>query len=545
AIHSIRLTAVISEDLEAISRTLLPVSEKIARVNVLVLEQGIELQRLIGAADGTESSDYVVEAESRLKESHTLVLTAFERTRALLDPEAEENEHGSMNAGDLLERIDDIEAAYNDFFIHGLKLIESRAQDDQALFATLIAKLDVQQDGIDASIVALRRHAQDVTNDALRLADQMEHRLLITNITLTTLAFVMGLGFAIIITRTLMRAVRNLVQGTEAIENGDLDTEVAVVSHDEIGRLTGSFNHMVGELRLKERIKDTFGKYVDPRIVTNLLESSEFSEPGGERREMTVLFIDLKGFTSISEALEPDDLVRMINSFFGHMTNAIADNGGVVDKFMGDAVMAYWGPPFSGTDDHASLACKAAFEAFTHLEKFRTDVRGELGEKADDLDIDLRIGVSTGDMIVGTIGSRVSMNYTVMGDPVNLGSRLEGASKAYGTHVLISERTRELAADTIIVREVDSIRVKGKHIPTKIYELVGLGADSVKSNDKFAEGLNRYRAQDWESAASAFQASLAENPADSVSRVYLDRIAHFRATPPEADWDGVWVFESK
>lgn len=172
---------------------------------------------------------------------------------------------------------------------------------------------------------------------------------------------------------------------------------------------------MVGELRLKERIKDTFGKYMDRRIVSNLLDHPEFAEPGSERREMTVMFIDLKGFTSISEALEPNDFVKMINRFFSHMTDAISENKGVVDKFMGDAVMAYWAPPFAGGDEHAHLACRAAVEALDYLEKFRDDVKRELGEKAIDLDIDLRIGVSTGEMIVGTVGSRVSMNYTIMG----------------------------------------------------------------------------------------------------------------------------------
>ena len=347
----------------------------------------------------------------------------------------------------------------------------------------------------------------------------------------------------------LVRAVRSLVAGTEAVESGNLDTEVPVTSTDEVGRLTGSFNHMVGELRLKERIKDTFGKYMDPRIVSNLLDHPEFAEPGGERREMTVMFIDLKGFTSISEKLAPDDLVHVINEFFGHMTEAISENSGVVDKFMGDAVMAFWGPPFTGPDEHSGLACLAAVEALDHLDRFRSDVARELGAEADGLEIDLRIGISTGDMIVGTIGSKASRSFTVMGDPVNLGSRLEGANKAYGTHVLISERTRELAAADVNARELDLIRVKGKTEPTRIYELMPLpGGQALlpaSGGTPFQAGLEAYRRQDWDSAERAFRDFLGDRPGDSASEVYLARIAQLRAEPPPAQWDGVWVFESK
>jgi adenylate cyclase len=231
------------------------------------------------------------------------------------------------------------------------------------------------------------------------------------------------------------------------------------------------------------------------------------------------------------------------------MTEAISDNSGVVDKFMGDAVMAYWGPPFTGPDEHAGLACRAAAQALEHLVRFRQDVARELGAEADGLDIDLRIGVSTGDMIVGTIGSKASRSFTVMGDPVNLGSRLEGANKAYGTHVLISERTRELAAADANARELDLIRVKGKAEPTRIYELLppaeGQALLPAPDEAPFQAGLDAYRRQDWEAAERAFREILEAQPDDSASSIYLERITHLRSEPPPRGWDGVWVFETK
>ncbi|NKB57447.1 MAG: HAMP domain-containing protein [Alphaproteobacteria bacterium] len=348
-------------------------------------------------------------------------------------------------------------------------------------------------------------------------------------------------------TRVLVRSVRNLVAGAQAVEEGDLDTIVAKTSTDEIGSLTDSFNHMIGELRLKERIKDTFGKYMDPRIVTRLLDRPEVAEPGGARRNMTVMFIDLKGFTSISEKLSPHDLVKMINRFFDHMTEAIAENGGVVDKFMGDAVMAFWGPPFTSPQEHGTLACRAALAAVARLDDFRAEVVAELGADARDLEIDLRIGVSTGAMIVGTVGSHVSKSFTVVGDPVNLGSRLEGANKAYGTHILVADETRAMTEDSSLqFREIDLLRVKGKNEPIRVFELVAAGSTLGEEECReFERGLAAYRAGDWEIGETAFGVVCAAVPDDLPSRTYIERIAHFRNTPPPNNWDGVWILDAK
>ncbi len=531
AVYSIHLTATISKELETIAHKNLPVTEAVSRVNVSILEQGLLLQRLFvfGEPKGNDR-DFFVEIGKTIKEE-------FQATQTLLDSERGDNQHLVKAISVLKADIAAIEREYLAFEAHGLLLLAAREAGQNDKFSRLFPQLNERQDSVDQEISGLHAHVQELTGWAVERTAKNEKFLLFVNSLLTGLAALSGLGVAALITRSLVRNVRNLVTGTQAVEGGDLDSEVKVATDDEIGKLTESFNHMVGELRLKERIKETFGKYMDPRIVSNLLDHPEFTEPGGERREMTVMFIDLKGFTSISEILAPDDLVHMINSFFGHMTDAISKNNGVVDKFMGDAVMAYWGPPFTDPDEHAALACTAALEALRHLEKFRQDVRRGIGKDADGLDIDLRIGISSGQMIVGTVGSRASMNYTIMGDPVNLGSRLEGANKAYGTRILVSERTRELAKPEILSREIDVIRVKGKLEPVRVHELLGDATD----RNGFTDGLDAYRNQDWGKAETSFR----KLPDDPASQVYLQRIAQLRTTPPPSDWDGVWVFETK
>ncbi len=551
--YSIHLTARISADLETVATRHMPVNETVARINVHVLEQGVLLQRLFILEDEAASdTDAAVLGKQRIDALDKAADQEFDKARAILNLEETDKRispHAKNAIATLAADMSSIEAQYNTFSAHALTILDARRTGDKAAYDSLLPKLDTRQDAIFAEIDNLRRHVATLTDAAVLRADRDERRLLVTNSVLTVLAAILGLGLAMLITGALVRSVRRLVAGAVRVEAGELDTEVPVTTRDEVGQLTEAFNGMVGGLRLKERIKETFGKYMDPRIVKNLLDRPEFAEPGGERREMTVMFIDLKGFTSISEKLPPDQLVQTINGFFGHMTDAISANKGVVDKFMGDCVMAYWGPPFTDADEHAELACKAALEALKHLQVFRDEVAAELGGNADEIEIDLRIGISTGEMIVGTVGSRASRSFTVMGDPVNLGSRLEGANKAYDTHVMISERTRELAGAAIQTRELDLIRVKGKVEPTRVYELCGLGGDvallPAGQSDRFDAGLLAYRKQDWPAATTAFQACLADGKDDPPSRVYLTRVAHLSDAPPPPDWDGVWVFETK
>ncbi len=489
AVYSIRLTAGISNDLSIVVNNQLPVTEAVARINVRILEQGVILQRLFVRAK--EHANLQADS-SHFDALGKKIDEEFALARRFMEAEEKADPKTRQILDTLEEDLAMIEQEYRNFEKHGRLLVKAETDDARAEFDKLLLALDEKQDAIDAEIATMRRRVEKMTGAAVLRADEEERKLLTVNTSLTILAVLLALSFAAIVTRALVRSVRDLVTGAEAIEGGNLDTEVPVTTHDEVGMLTGSFNSMVGGLRMKERIKDTFGKYMDPRIVSNLLDNPEYAEPGGEKREMTVMFIDLKGYTSISEKLAPADLVRMINDFYTHMTGAIADNKGVVDKFIGDAVMAYWGPPFTTEGEHAACACRAALAALDHLKTFREEVRRNLGAHAEGLDIDLRIGISSGEMIVGTLGSEVSRNYTVIGDPVNLGARLEGANKAYGTRVLISEYTRELAGNEIAAREIDLIRVKGKEKPTRIFEVLGSGQQQVTLDD-FSTALAAYR----------------------------------------------------
>ena len=548
AFVSVKLISDVRHELDIVSETQLPVSEAVAQVTVHILEQGILLQRLFTFAQELNPDPSMIEKTRGEYEAFRIQIgLEFEAARKLLTDRPKDSHHHTTIYDRLLPGLNEIEAHYRAYQDEAEVLISALDVGDRPTFEALLPELALAQDKVDQEVAAFRSALERLVEVAAQKANQDEILALQVNVGLTLLAIVLGLLFAAVITKRLVRSVCNLVSGTEAVEAGDLDTSVPRTTHDEIGSLTDSFNHMIGELRLKERIKDTFGKYLDPRVVTRLLDSPEVAEQGGERREMTVMFIDLKGFTSISEQLSPNELVRMINRFFNHMTKAISDHDGVVDKFMGDAVMAFWGPPFTAPDAHATLACQAALDAVSHLSKFREEVVAELGESARDLDIDLRIGISTGEMIVGTVGSDVSKSYTVIGDPVNLGARLEGANKVYGTHILVADETRgEVTDEDLQFREIDLLRVKGKVQPVRVFELVSPdGGLDPAACQEFERALADYRARDWEKSEAAFNVVDAAAGEDSASQVFAERAAHLRKYPPRPDWDGVWVLEEK
>jgi len=292
----------------------------------------------------------------------------------------------------------------------------------------------------------------------------------------------------------------------------------------------------------KQRIARTFGQYIPPELVAEMNKSGQPVEIGGESREMTVLFSDVRGFTTLSEGLSPRDLTQLMNAFLSPMTRVIQQHRGTIDKYMGDAIMAFWGAPLPDPD-HARHAVGAALAMVRRMAELDQEFR-DRGWKP----IRVGIGLNTGTMSVGNMGSDFRMAYTVMGDAVNLGSRSESLTRHYGVDVLITEYTREAVPD-LICREIDLVRVKGKDTPVRLYEPLGFAStlepEQVERLEPYHQALALYRAARWDEAEAAFTALAAAEPERQVHRLHLDRIALFRLDPPGADWDGVYTHKSK
>ncbi|MDP2852419.1 MAG: adenylate/guanylate cyclase domain-containing protein [Gallionella sp.] len=296
------------------------------------------------------------------------------------------------------------------------------------------------------------------------------------------------------------------------------------------------------ESRAKHQISGLFGQYVPPELVAEMSANPKNFTMESESREMTVMFSDMLGFTKISETLSPKDLSKLMNDYMTPMTRIIHKHRGTIDKYIGDAIMAFWGAPMRDPD-HARNAVLAGLEMQATLAVLRPRFI-ERGWP----EVKIGIGANTGIMRVGNMGSEFRMAYTVMGDAVNLGSRLEGLTRQYGADFIISEATRK-AVPEVLCRELDRVCVKGKDEPVVIYEPLGLEEqveETVKSELRlFEEALRLYRAQNWDLAEMQLLDLQKAAPDCRLYPLYLERIAHFRAEPPGTDWDGVLVFHTK
>ncbi len=296
------------------------------------------------------------------------------------------------------------------------------------------------------------------------------------------------------------------------------------------------------ESRRKKQLSTLFGQYIPPELVAQMSQSEEIFSLSGESREMTVLFSDVRGFTHISETMEPQALCGLINAILTPVTRAIHETQGTIDKYIGDAVMAFWGAPMHNPQ-HAAYAVRSALAIVDMLTAKQQEFNAQ-GWPA----IEMGIGINTGIMSVGNMGSQFRMAYTVMGDAVNLGARLESLTKQYGVKIIVSETTRQ-AAPEFIYRELDTVRVKGKQQPITIYEPLGdksaISAEQIRQLDLLSQGLQSYRQQQWPRASTIFTQLAAAQPDDGLYALYLERIQLYQSSPPTAQWDGVFTHTSK
>lgn len=375
-----------------------------------------------------------------------------------------------------------------------------------------------------------------------------QSRALTLDLALFVATAAVGVGMAAMLGRRIARSMRELVSGAQAVEGGDLTVILPDKGRDEIALLARAFNNMVGELKSRQHIKDTFGKFVDPRVVARLVDASVDGPDSAERRVATVFFSDIKGFSSLSETLTASAMVNLLNRYFTRMTDVVRARNGVVDKYIGDAVMAFWAPPFTPGDAHAAEAVLAALEQQEALVGFRQELPQILGLRRNVPDFRVRIGIATGEVVLGTIGSSSVKSFTVIGDTVNLASRIEGVNKVFGTSILVTEDTWKLAGEAVEGREIDRIVVAGKSEPVSIYEVMAaadkLTPEQERLIEHFGNGLAAYRAGEWAAAKSAFRAALDAVPDDGPSKLFLSRIAQLEHDPP-ADWDGVWRLSEK
>ena len=301
------------------------------------------------------------------------------------------------------------------------------------------------------------------------------------------------------------------------------------------------YNFMI-ETRQHRWIKKSFSQYLSPDVIDVLVKNPAQLSLGGEEKELTAMLIDIRSFTTLSEGLAPTELTRLLNLYLGEMTNVILDHGGTLDKYMGDAIMAFFGAPVHDPH-HAATACRTALRVCEHLQKKRK----EWVNKGLPF-LKVGIGMNTGTMVVGNLGSDRRFDYSIIGDHVNLASRLEGLSKIYGVKIIISEYTRNHLGSEFKCRELDKVRVKGKKKPVGIYELMEKDTfteGNYEFVDSFEKGLAHYRTKSFSKAMKCFNQTLLLKPGDSPSQLFLNRCHRLKNTTLSRSWDGTWDFKQK
>ncbi len=300
----------------------------------------------------------------------------------------------------------------------------------------------------------------------------------------------------------------------------------------------------LSERQQKAMIKNVFSHYISPAVVNELVANPEKAALGGDKRELTAFFSDIASFTTMSEALTPEALVQLLNEYLDDMTNIVIKHGGTLDKYEGDAIMAFWGAPIT-QKDHALRACQAALEMQKRLSEMRP-----VWKKRGKPELEVRCGLNTGWMIVGNMGGKDRFDYTIIGDSVNLASRLEGANKQYNSKIMISEFTHNHVNGKVAVRELDLIQVKGKTEPIKVFELLGMAdvqltAEQKEALEMYQEGLKLYRSRNWEEAIAYMNQTFQLDPTCYVAEVYAQRASLYQLNPPGDDWNGVFVMTTK
>ena len=583
AVFSMLKIAEINEQLHLISKVYNPLRNLASEIEIIFLEENIEIERI----EKIELEIKELKRErnqlnnNKIKED---IINENEEPKPEISDKFIETELRDLNA----ELLSDIEL-YENYFNHVSDLVKSveteleKAQEltknvDEkialaALKATVIAiefqhenfhersiglisnqdilsknrlTLEAQlADDADKLIVQLDKLREDITvfsDNAIERAAELEALALKSAIIATIAAGLISIILSSIVILGLLRPMKALSAGVKRIEEGDLEIELIQHSRDEVGSLTKSFNSMAAGLRSTQQIKDTFGQYVDPRIVSTLLGNGIEAENG--RKEIaSVYFSDIVGFSGLSEKFTPSGIVKVLNSYFDLMSGSVSNRDGVIDKYIGDAIMAFWAQPFCEQEECAGNAVEAAVQNIKKLQEFQRELPELTGLRQGAPQLDQRIGLATGETVIGSIGSKNSKNYTIIGDTVNLAARLEAANKVYGTELLVCERTAQ-STRKYEFRLIDKIRVYGKTEPNSIYTVINnddfTKDEMTEIRDISQSAFSAYSSANFVEAVKAYQNILAIYPNDAVAKIFLSRIEILKNKDFNEGWDGVW-----
>tara|TARA_E500000331_G_scaffold237814_1_gene228160 strand:- start:701 stop:2506 length:1806 start_codon:yes stop_codon:yes gene_type:complete len=541
----------IKHELMDLSRYTIPIIDTVSLMRVYVFKQEIHLQRLFKYYEQVPLKNQKIENESQKYRMLLATVNHLQKKAQQLANDGIANAKISSDADiyrNVLKVLATVIAKYRQVNDHGLDIIAALAKGNAQAARTSQGKLDEEVNDLNEHIETLSHDLGKITSASISAAESHEEDVFWLAVSATGLAVFLGLFFGIATTAKFTGPIRDLSKKMAQVDDGNLSVELMIRSNDEIGQLSSSFNTMIEELRLKAHIEETFGKYVDPRVVEKMISSINPGETEGERRSMTVMFAGIAGIENLNTEIEPEALTKFYNEYLELIGSPLSENQGVLDKFIGTVMMGFWGKPFTGSDEHADLALKTASDLIASKSDIEELLSRHLGKKTNTPKSVLTIGVATGEMIVGNMGSPSSMAFTVMGDVVNNASRLKGASKQFGVPLLCSEETLKAAGDSHHFREVDKILAMGMDSPMGVYEylpkLPAYEAYKSETLKLYSDGLAAYRSGDWAAARKLWDIFAKIVPGDKAVKIMSARLDKLEIDGAQ-DWNGVWQMNSK
>ncbi|TWI80730.1 adenylate cyclase [Roseibium hamelinense] len=565
----------INGELQVISKVFAPLSDEIAQVEIAALQQELHLERVekleaerrisdwqqvpeqqLGSVDASPQHPQQPGQMDHLNERIQLEIGAMEQRSAEVEALLARSKQRVATAQGATNSFEDrlelaaltpslvaLERQHANFHSHSLNLIRTSGLPENTR-ESLEEQLEAEEAQLAEAVDELRRQISEFTIKSIADAARHEQEALYASMTATVSAGILALLLSSAVIKGLLRPMRQLTEGTRRVSEGDLSVQVPRLTRDEVGDLTDRFNAMVEGLQSTQKIKDTFGQYLDPRVVSGLIGERP-EAVAGEKKIISAYFSDLADFTTISEQFTPSGLVRVLNRYLDLMSVPITGRQGVIDKYIGDAIMAYWAPPFCEDGQQAGLAVETALENQLRMTSFQHELPDLTGLQKNLPRLRQRIGIATGEAVVGSIGSEQTKNYTVMGDTVNLGSRLEGANKLYGTSILVCERTRDMTHG-IAFRLVDRIQVVGKTDASRVFTpLIGDDPKTPEICGLSEEAVDAYASRNWIKARSVFQKIADLDPTDTIAPIFSNRLDLIERNGVPDSWDGIWHMRSK
>lgn len=525
----------------------IPLQLAIGQIEEAGLRRRLAFERWYGALNASSPHPEIV---AEAKNNYFLFTTRVDEAFADALRQLKAYPPGSRDA-DLAEirtRLAQLQEGYPDVTRRQKELLALQQSGHQAEVAQQIGLLNDMQSSLQRQRHDLLASVSNLTRDAAADLARRQSRAWWLSLSATVSAVLLGLVVAALISLRLSEPVRALIRAVADVRTGKLDTRLPVHSEDELGELTRSFNYLIQELQEKDHLKKLFGRYVDPRVLTKLLAAEGETLLAGDRQEMTILFADIVGFSDLGERLTPSLLVTVLNRHFTLQAEAVQAQYGVVDKFQGDGLLAFWGAPFVEAGEQARLALTSARAQIKAMERLQSELPELTGLRRDPPTVSIRIGIAKGDVLVGNIGSTAACNFTVIGDSVNLAARVESLNRIYGTLLLLDDNAAAALGPDDALREIDCVVVKGRREATRLFTLLQFNGEPTARDYElqalYKEALLPYRSGDWATAASALRACLAHTPGDGPATALLQRITALHEQPP-ADWTGVWHLDTK